>query len=131
MAVAGLWLLLAGCDRPSPPAEATTAIADGAQRGPAPAELTYAGTIRPMLEDACLACHGRWFPQAGLSMDTLDALLEGGRSGPAIVPGEPAKGGFIHPITVPEGRYRMPPVGDQLPDEQVEIVRQWIAAGAP
>ena len=64
-------------------------------------------------------------------MDTLDALLEGGRSGPAIVPGEPDKGWFIHAITVPEGRYRMPPVGDQLPDEQVEIVRQWIAAGAP
>ncbi len=135
-ALVALLLVTAGCTGPASDGDGTapavnpTASPPSSASGSDPSAITYADTIRPMLEDACLACHGRWFPQASLSMDTRDGLIEGGRSGPAVLPGEPDKGWLIHSITVEDGRYRMPPVGDRLTPEQVSLVRRWIAAGA-
>src|SRR5437667_12284381 len=45
--------------------------------------------IRPVLADSCLPCHSGEKPIHGLRVDSREALLKGGDSGPAIVPGEP------------------------------------------
>src|SRR5262245_5239884 len=46
--------------------------------------------IRPVLATNCYDCHADE-RMGGLRLDSRDALLKGGRSGPAIVPGDPDK----------------------------------------
>ena len=49
--------------------------------------------VRPILANRCYACHGPHAGegQAGLRLDSLVGMLKGGRSGPAVVPGEPTR----------------------------------------
>ena len=44
--------------------------------------------VRPVLAEHCYSCHGR-LVRGELRMDSRESLLEGGVSGPAIVPGDP------------------------------------------
>jgi len=62
--------------------------------------LLYAGTrpasqppgfetqIQPIFRQSCAPCHGAAQPQAHLRLDSLDGVLNGGISGPAIVPAD-------------------------------------------
>ncbi len=49
--------------------------------------------VRPVLVESCYSCHSQETGKSkgGLLLDSRDALLKGGASGPAIVPGEPNK----------------------------------------
>ena len=42
-----------------------------------------------LLETHCVSCHGGEKTKAGLDLVTRDALMRGGESGAAIVPGQP------------------------------------------
>ena len=42
--------------------------------------------VRPILASQCLKCHGEHKQEGGLRLDTREAILKGGESGPAIVP---------------------------------------------
>ena len=66
--------------------------------------------------------------QAGLSLTTHDGLLEGGKSGPSIVPGQPDQSLLIEQIS--GAQPKMPMAGGPLKRDQVELIRRWIAAGA-
>src|SRR5437588_194704 len=46
--------------------------------------------VRPLLADQCYKCHSTAASKTkgGLSVDSRDALLKGGDSGPAVVPGD-------------------------------------------
>src|ERR1700693_3670595 len=50
--------------------------------------LTDANDIRPILEASCFRCHGEQRPKAGLRLDSLDAVLKGGKDGKVVVAGE-------------------------------------------
>ena len=61
---------------------------------PAPADkkaLTYAKDIRPLFEASCLRCHGENRPKGDLRLDSLDALLKGGKDGKVVFPGQTKK----------------------------------------
>src|SRR5207249_3445186 len=66
-------------------------IAAGAKFGPG--EVTVAAPtqhdVLPILLRRCTACHGLRRQEAGLDLHTRAAVLRGGKSGPAIVPGKP------------------------------------------
>ncbi len=84
--------------------------------------------IRPVLASKCVKCHGEKKQESGLRLDSLEALLAGGDSGPAIVPGKPAESLLVEAI-----RYEsleMPPTG-KLADKEIAPFVQWIAANAP
>ena len=53
--------------------------------------LTYAKDIRPLFEGSCLRCHGENRPKGDLRLDSLDALLKGGKDGKVVVPGQSKK----------------------------------------
>lgn len=94
-----------------------------------PESLTFERDIRPILKEHCFHCHG----EAGKKKGELDLRLRhlmaaGGESGPAIVPGKVAESFLIERIVSGE----MPP-GDEvekLTTEEIEILQQWVAAGA-
>src|SRR3569832_2277233 len=46
------------------------------------------GAVHAIFEKHCLDCHESKDPEANLVLDTYDALMKGGESGPAIVSGK-------------------------------------------
>jgi hypothetical protein len=85
--------------------------------------------VRPVLATRCYKCHGPTKQEAGLRVDSRAALLEGGDSGPAIVPGKPAEGLLVDAINYGE-LYQMPKDGKLKPDE-IAAITEWVKRGAP
>ena len=87
--------------------------------------------VRPLLVENCFACHGAGTPepQGGLRLDSREAILEGGKTGPAVIPGRPGESRLLQVLTADSG-VRMPPTG-RLPDAQVAHVAKWIRMGIP
>src|SRR5690606_2042331 len=77
----------------------------------------------------CTPCHGEERQRKGLRLDDRAALLRGGRSGPAIVPGDP-DGSLLVQRVAGVGK-RMPPEGEPLGAREIAALRAWIVAGAP
>ena len=86
--------------------------------------------IRPILADQCYRCHSAdgQGVRGGLAVDNRDALLAGGESGPAIVPGNLDESVLWNAINHRD--LRMPPKS-KLPDAVLEDFRKWIEMGAP
>jgi mono/diheme cytochrome c family protein len=92
--------------------------------------------VRSLLSNRCFACHGpdEEKVEAGLRLDQRDAALGLLPSGErAIVAGDPDASQLIDRITSTDPDIRMPPpaFGDALREDEVELLRGWIAAGAP
>ena len=101
-----------------------------------PARLSFNRDIRPILSDNCFACHGpdSGNRQAGLRLDVSEqafAELESGSR--AIVPEDAAASELMARVVSDDPDSVMPPpdakIG-RLTEEQVELLRRWIAEGA-
>jgi hypothetical protein len=86
--------------------------------------------IRPVLAGICFKCHGGQKESGGLRVDARAALLEGGDSGPALVPGKPDQSLLLQALRYTRKDLRMPP-GKRLPDRVVADFAAWIKQGAP
>lgn len=89
----------------------------------------FESKVRPVLA-RCYGCHAE-NATAGLRLDSRAGLLEGGRSGPAIQPGDPEGSILLHAIQGIKGRMAMPPAGQRLEPHAFEALERWIAMGAP
>ena len=88
--------------------------------------------IRPILSGTCFRCHGDLKVSGALRVDSRDALLQGGESGPAMVPGNSAESLLIRAMRRQENVSPMPPEdGDALTSDQIDAFVTWIGAGAP
>jgi uncharacterized membrane protein len=84
--------------------------------------------VRPLLVEHCQMCHGAKKHEAGLRLDSLDAMLTGGDSGPAIVPGNVQESLLADAIRYGD-TVQMPPT-EQLKQSQIDILLKWIEDGA-
>ncbi len=91
-------------------------------------EQFFEQNVRPLLAQSCYACHGDKKQKGGLRLDSLEAILKGGESGPAVVPGKPEESLLVDAINYdgPE----MPPTG-KLGADKVAILSRWVSLGAP
>jgi hypothetical protein len=64
-----------------------------------------------------------------LRLDSEAAILQGGASGPAIVPGKSGESLLVKRILGLTDGPRMPMGGDPLPPAKVELIRKWIDQG--
>jgi len=104
---------------------ATQALADDAQHRQQVA--LFEREIRPVLIDQCVQCHGVSKQEGGLRLDTQDAILTGGDSGPAIVVGS-LKGSMLIEALRHQS-LEMPPTG-RLADNTISHFEWWIDGGA-
>ncbi|SNT35469.1 Cytochrome c, mono- and diheme variants [Granulicella rosea] len=95
----------------------------------APDPHYFAENVAPVLEKNCYGCHSATKQKGGLRVDSRDALLKGGESGPAIVPSDPGKSLLVRAILYTGGDLQMPPKG-RLPDEDIAHITKWIKDGA-
>lgn len=86
-------------------------------------------SIRPVLVQNCIDCHGPDDVQSKLRVDSLSGLLTGGERGPAIVPGKPKESLLLSAVKH-EDVLQMPPKNKLSPREVADIAK-WIELGAP
>ena len=91
----------------------------------------FEAKIRPVLVQHCYECHSTQAGKVrgGLKVDSRAALLQGGETGPAIVPRSLEKSLLYQSLSY-DGDYQMPPKG-KLPDAVLADFRQWVLMGAP
>jgi hypothetical protein len=88
--------------------------------------------IRPVLIEHCYECHSIESGKAkgGLRLDDREAVLRGGDSGPALVPGKPEESLLLAAIRHDDPDLEMPPRKARLSDAILRDFEQWIAEGA-
>ena len=91
--------------------------------------VDYARQVQPILHQRCAQCHGEESPQGGLNLLTRAAILKGGKSGSAVVPGSSQKSLLIQHLTG-ERKPMMPMGQDPLPSVEIAVLRSWIDQGA-
>jgi len=97
------------------------------QTAEAPARLE--ASARAILEKSCLSCHAE-AQMSGLDLRDRERMLRGGKRGAALVPGDPGRS-LLYQAAAHSGDLKMPPGKIQLASEDLEALRNWIAAGAP
>lgn len=93
------------------------------------AEQFFETRIRPVLIEKCFKCHGGETDSNGLRVDSRNALLKGGDSGPAFKPGETDGSLILKAISFDDEDLQMPP-DKRLPDHVIADFRRWIETGA-
>ena len=96
------------------------------EAAPTNANVSYAKDVRPILESRCRKCHMGKHVSEGLDMNTYETFLAGSQNGPVIVPGDANDSLLIQKVT--EGK--MPKRGPKLTPAQIQIITDWINAGA-
>ena len=108
--------------------------------------VTFEKDIKPIFEDACTRCHGEDKQKANLRLDTLAAVLKGGKDGKVVTPGNSAKSSLVVSVARLDPESAMPPDrkpgrdtgadGKKLPPvkhlsaDQVGLIRAGIDQGA-
>ncbi|MCI0388276.1 MAG: DUF1549 domain-containing protein, partial [Acidobacteria bacterium] len=80
-----------------------------------------------VLQTRCVVCHGK-DKESGLDARTREGLLKGGSRGAAIKPGE-ADESLLYRFVAGEEKPRMP-MGEELSEYQIGLLKQWIDKGA-
>ena len=88
-----------------------------------------AETARRILQRDCVSCHGE-LQTSGLDLRHRETMLEGGRQGPALVPGK-AEESLLFLAASHSGELKMPPDKPPLSSQDLDSLREWIDAGAP
>jgi mono/diheme cytochrome c family protein len=92
----------------------------------------FIARVEPIFAQRCISCHGPSKHKAGLRLDTYEAVIRGGKSGPAVKAGDSKKSALLQRISLPSGSDKiMPPDGKPtLSPDQVRVIALWISAGA-
>ncbi|MEZ5962936.1 MAG: PSD1 and planctomycete cytochrome C domain-containing protein [Planctomycetota bacterium] len=83
-----------------------------------------------VVEQRCVSCHNATRRRAGLDLTTRDAALRGGKSGPALRPGDP-EASLVLALVEHRQAPHMPHRQAALAAAEVDSLRAWIADGAP
>jgi hypothetical protein len=99
---------------------------------PADHEISFTHDIKPILDRSCLRCHGAEKPKARFRLDSREAALTSGSSGPNIIAGDSTNSPLIQYVTHLVEDMEMPPIGsgERLTDAQIGLLRAWIDQGA-
>ena len=87
--------------------------------------VSFADQIAPLLRARCVACHSSREPGGGHVLTSYAGLFNAGANGPAVLPGDEAS---LLCEVVADGS--MPQDGEPLSEEEVDLIRRWVALGA-
>ena len=89
-------------------------------------DVSYTNDIRPILAGRCSNCHAGKLVSNGLNMETYESLMAGSQHGPVIVPGNASSSLLAEKLT----SGQMPKRGPKLTPTQIQLIIDWINAGA-
>jgi hypothetical protein len=94
-----------------------------------PPKVDFAREVHPIIATRCLGCHSAEKRSGGLSLATYADVIDGGRSGAVVRPGNSANSLIIARITGAT-EPQMPFGLDPLTTEQIATIKTWIDQGA-
>jgi hypothetical protein len=89
--------------------------------------------VYPYFYTRCVVCHGSRMQKGDLDLRSVKSMLKGGKSGPAIVAGNPKDSLIlkkIHAKEMPPGRELIRAGVRPMEPAEIKIITQWIAQGA-
>jgi cytochrome b561 len=121
-ALAGIGYAIKAAEPPARPKIAKLADAD-----------IFLDVVQPALNHRCSYCHNDDQPKGGLSLASYEGIVQGGRSGTSIIPGNPAKSELYHRITLPAENPKYMPRDGKTPlgKNEITAIYWWISQGAP
>ena len=93
------------------------------------AKLNFAKHAKAVFRTHCVSCHNGNRSEGDLNLANYAALMQGSSSGDVIEPGSPDDSYLFQLITHADSP-EMPPGGQKIPDEDIEVIRKWILDGA-
>jgi mono/diheme cytochrome c family protein len=123
------WVRRGGVWDSAEPAKPVVALLTAAQAKGTPGDDFFENKVRPILATQCGSCHQER-AAGGLSLSSREAIVKGGNSGPAIVPGDPEKS-LILTAVHQTGSLKMPKGGSKLSADDIEALSDWVKMGAP
>ncbi len=109
---------------PAPPGEQ----APQPTPSPAASAVSFSTDVFPLITEKCAVCHGTF---GGWDASTYESIMTSGNHAPVIIPGDADNSILAQMLldTHPDG-ILMPP-GSKLPDDEIQVVLDWIEAGTP
>ena len=107
-----------------------TTRASAAPDAGADAEAFFENRVRPALIEHCYDCHGEKKVKGGLRVDSREALLKGGDTGPAIIPGDSEKSLLLRAVRHEFRDLEMPSKKPKLSDAVIADLSNWVRRGA-
>lgn len=89
--------------------------------------VSYSRDVTPILESRCNKCHGGLKTEEGLNLTTYEMIMAGSENGSILSSGN-ADGSLLIQLSI-EGK--MPKRGPKLTPSQLQLLIDWINAGAP
>lgn len=107
----------------------TTQAALDASNPAAPAKgtVSYSRDIAPLLQASCVSCHGGERTSRALDLKTYDSLMAGSQNGAVITSGDAANSMMVQAIQA----GKMPKRGTKWTADQLQLLVDWVNAGAP
>ncbi|WP_417390780.1 DUF1553 domain-containing protein [Gimesia sp.] len=95
------------------------------------ASVDFTQEVQPLLAKHCYSCHGPDVQEGGLRLDQSELAFKKLESETtAVVPHHPEQSELITRITSKDESLQMPPEGERLKPEQIEVLKNWIQQGA-
>lgn len=94
--------------------------------------VSFSNDILPLFEKKCISCHGgevdgEIVTESQLDLTTYEAVMAGSEFGPVIEPGDVEGSYLFESVELGD----MPEDDDPLSEKEIEMIREWILAGAP
>lgn len=86
-------------------------------------DITFSNKVGALFQERCTACHSKAVATGGLVLESYNAAMTGGGSGPVIIPGD-AEASLMVKIQR-EVHFA------NFTDEELQIIIDWINSGAP
>jgi mono/diheme cytochrome c family protein len=96
---------------------------------PATPTVSFSGQVAPLFEANCQVCHNQNSAMAGWDSTSYQSVITTGNNGPVVIAGDVTNSILAQRVSGSEGAV-MPPSG-KMSDEEIQIILDWIAAGAP
>ena len=107
---------------PTVPPEAPTEAPVEAPAG----EVSFANDVMPIVQSRCINCNGGDRIEEGLVFFTYEDVMAGSDNGPVVIPGDVENSLLVELVASKE----MPKRGPKLTPPQVQLITDWVAAGA-
>lgn len=91
-----------------------------------PGTVSYSQDVAPIFDSRCAKCHGSSKQDGQLDLSSFNSLMAGGKTGQVIIPGNADGSKLI--LMVSSGK--MPKKGAKLSKEQIQLLKDWVNAGA-
>ncbi|MGD8403069.1 MAG: c-type cytochrome [Anaerolineales bacterium] len=115
-------------ETPPPTPEETVPTPDESS-APGSSSVSFSEQVAPLFETHCQMCHNSTTALGGWDSTTYESVTTTGNSSNVVVPGDIGNSVLAQRITGTAGAV-MPPSG-QMPESEIQIILDWITAGAP